>query len=203
MDLSRACMAIFSAAFFTPLVFSPIAAWASAAPIDTGPPTMSGMNRFLRQGGKNKLVFDAVSAKRAGYSDRDLKIVSSQIRLMNMLLSEGQAILHPDGSLSLRYYASEGSSRTLARGINRMVIQWYGVFEYWLDSDKARGLISEMKMGRLLPDIIPGWLGPTIDIDSTSLLRGARAAVKPDRGVIVYARAMRAGELNSIWFTSQ
>lgn len=60
---------------------------------------MSGMNRFLRQGGKNKLVFDAVSAKRAGYSDRDLKIVSSQIRLMNMLLSEGQAILHPDGSL--------------------------------------------------------------------------------------------------------
>ena len=113
---------------------------------------MSGMNRFLRQGGKNKLVFDAVSAKRAGYSDRDLKIVSSQIRLMNMLLSEGQAILHPDGSLSLRYYASEGSSRTLARGINRMVIQWYGVFEYWLDSDKARGLISEMKMGRLLPD---------------------------------------------------
>ena len=194
MDLSRACMAIFSAAFFTPLVFSPIAAWASAAPIDTVPPTMSG---------KNKLVFDAVSAKRAGYSDRDLKIVSSQIRLMNMLLSEGQAILHPDGSLSLRYYASEGSSRTLARGINRMVIQWYGVFEYWLDSDKARGLISEMKMGRLLPDIIPGWLGPTIDIDSTSLLRGARAAVKPDRGVIVYARAMRAGELNSIWFTSQ
>ena len=102
MDLSRACMAIFSAAFFTPLVFSPIAAWASAAPIDTVPPTMSGMNRFLRQGGKNKLVFDAVSAKRAGYSDRDLKIVSSQIRLMNMLLSEGQAILHPDGSLSLR-----------------------------------------------------------------------------------------------------
>ena len=192
MDLSRACMAIFSAAFFTPLVFSPIAAWASAAPIDTVPPTMSGMNRFLRRGGKNKLVFDAVSAKRAGYSDRDLKIVSSQIRLMNMLLSEGQAILHP-----------EGSSRTLARGINRMVIQWYGVFEYWLDSDKARGLISEMKMGRLLPDIIPGWLGPTIDIDSTSLLRGARAAVKPDRGVIVYARAMRAGELNSIWFTSQ
>lgn len=90
MDLSRACMAIFSAAFFTPLVFSPIAAWASAAPIDTVPPTMSGMNRFLRQGGKNKLVFDAVSAKRAGYSDRDLKIVSSQIRLMNMLLSEGR-----------------------------------------------------------------------------------------------------------------
>lgn len=162
------------------------------------PPQLAGMEQFITVTDENRLSLDAENAKEAGYSDDSIELVAEQLASMNNLLANKQATLDiGEYSVSV-YYRS-----TRAKGVNKTVVHWWGVTEYWMDSDRAQQLIEALENNDTAAGIIPGWVGDISSMVTGSMLLQLKQAASKGTGVIMYTQIIAGTSVTNTWFTPQ
>lgn len=165
------------------------------------PKEMYGLDYYISIS-NNKLCFDSNSALSNGYSNSAVEFVSNQINYMNTAIKTGSILNTEDYSVTSTSLTTYVLSK--AKGINKEVHHWYGLHEFWMDSEKTKQYISGLEKGNV-GKYIPGWLGTVAKLYSSATIADAKMAARPGRGIIMYSQFSGTGitSVASIWHHSQ
>ncbi len=172
--------------------------------------SMDGMDQFMKLTDSGTIQFDTAGALSAGYSEKSVATVSTQIDGMNQLVVNGNA------SIDDTFTATVYFMGTRAKGQSKVVTHWYGLTEVYMNSDEAAELIAGLStvgdattitgLVGLLPGPIASAIGGISGIlgFGTMIYRWqVEAAAKPGNGIIMNIQTNFTDGTQSIWFTSQ
>lgn len=161
------------------------------------------LKKYLKKDADGKIVFDKISAIHSGASREAIEIVGSQIQLMNKMSDSNNSIVGEDYSVTTYYVSGR------VRGVNKTVIHWYGLIEWYMDSGKAQLMIdmfgetakNVMTVGEAYS--VYSWI-PTIFASGMLIAQAAIVnAAEPGRGIIMKQQNIPGSDMPALWFDSQ
>lgn len=162
------------------------------------------LRQFLSQRHDGTISFDRNAAEQAGNDPQAISIVDSQITLINSMINSGQTVYISDD-----FDATVWLQGSRARGVNKTVIHWYGLTEWYMDSDKASELVNALdKAGDVATfAFLAGkysWI-PSVFVAGAYVYKAAVVnAAAPGRGIIMKQQVIFGStEPPMLWYESQ
>lgn len=166
--------------------------------------SIEGLDRYLSKDDNGLIFFDEHAAMNANYSQDAITFVRNNISNMNKALSNGNAILNEDFSVTTFYIS------TRAKGVNKTVTHWNGNVDLYMDSSAAQEFINNVKFAISIADAITNidvpLLGFALNVsilDAKLILSMAKSAASHGTGIIMHIQRNFITQTDTYTFSPQ
>ena len=166
-----------------------------------------GLDEYLSRTFNGNVYFNEGAALSDGYSEEAVSFVASNVQVMNELLSArgiGNVQLTEDYSVVISFPS------TRANGESKVVYNWNGIMQIYMNSDEATELFNAVtSTGNTIAEVIGAApsLGPLLGLATslTTILYQSQiaSAMAPGTGIIMNIYVDPTYGYETVWFTAQ